>query len=611
MRPKVTGDTFFLPDPDGIVYFRNNRGSFRMEGAMIDRWIEQLIPVFDGRHTLASLTEGLPEPHRKQVYEIAESLHSNGYVRDVSQDHPHRLPDGLLAKFAAQIDFLDAFGGSGASRFQAYRESKVLAAGSGPMLVCLVASLLESGLSRFRFWAADLTPAEQRRIEELAAYARLTDPEVRVEPLVRGKDTPWVEAVSGFDGVVYASPDEEGADFKALQAACLKSDVTLLPAIIVEQIGMAGPLITSGSSGDWTSARRRLHRSETDKDPRNHAPSAVAEAMLADVVVFEMFKSLTGVGASDLRNRVYLLNLETLEGTIHQFLPITSHAELAASPAPPPLLARPSGAEAEAIAPQELFAGFSSLTSPVTGIFHAWDEADYRQLPLSVCRVQAVYPGTKGSAEPLPEIVCGGLTHERARREAGLAGIEAYAARRFRESPGFGVGAGASVNEAMVRALLRCLDQRLEAKGKDASIGLKPYTEELRDEELDFYFTALNTVCGKVEIFEDRQIVGFPVFRVSCAGTWYKAAGIRKRDALEGALIRANLSVQTASSLPADATVRPALPAEEARERLDEAIAVLKRQGLSLQAYDLAAEPFMKQNLAGVFGVVLREEGTP
>ncbi|UUZ82272.1 hypothetical protein LJK88_49085 [Paenibacillus sp. P26] len=32
MRPKLNGDTFIIPDSSGAVYFRNNIGSFRMEG---------------------------------------------------------------------------------------------------------------------------------------------------------------------------------------------------------------------------------------------------------------------------------------------------------------------------------------------------------------------------------------------------------------------------------------------------------------------------------------------------------------------------------------------------------------------------------------------------
>jgi hypothetical protein len=67
------------------------------------------------------------------------------------------------------------------------------------------------------------------------------------------------------------------------------------------------------------------------------------------------------------------------------------------------------------------------------------------------------------------------------------------------------------------------------------------------------------------------------------------------------------------SSLPLAKTVQHSLviPAyEEAAhsEVLQSALQVLKRNGKRLLAIDLALEPFWKEELAGVFGVLLREE---
>jgi putative thiazole-containing bacteriocin maturation protein len=110
MRLKVKRDTFFLPDPDSGVYFRNNVSSFQMKGDTIDQWVEKLIPMFNGEHTLGYLTDGLPGPYRDRVYEIAEVLYKNGFAQDVSQDRPHQLADQVNKKYASQIEFLESFG---------------------------------------------------------------------------------------------------------------------------------------------------------------------------------------------------------------------------------------------------------------------------------------------------------------------------------------------------------------------------------------------------------------------------------------------------------------------------------------------------------------------
>ena len=44
-------------------------------------------------------------------------------------------------------------------------------------------------------------------------------------------------------------------------------------------------------------------------------------ALLANVIVFELFKTVTGAAESELRNSLYLLDLETLEGSWHPLLP--------------------------------------------------------------------------------------------------------------------------------------------------------------------------------------------------------------------------------------------------------------------------------------------------
>lgn len=90
-RLKVNRDTWFLPDPNGGAYFRNNSGSFRIKGSSIAQWFEKLLPMFNGEHSLEDLTKGLQAPYRKRVYEIGETLYKNGFVRDVSRDHPHKL----------------------------------------------------------------------------------------------------------------------------------------------------------------------------------------------------------------------------------------------------------------------------------------------------------------------------------------------------------------------------------------------------------------------------------------------------------------------------------------------------------------------------------------
>lgn len=626
MRLKVNGDTFFLPDSDDGVYFRNNRGSFRMEGTAIDKWIEKLIPVFTGEHTMEELTDRLPAPHRNRVYEIAESLYQNGFVRDVSQDRPHHLPDEIVRKYASQIEFLDSFGGSGAHRFQSYRQSNVLAVGSGPFFVSLIAALLESGLPKLRMLITDALPTSRQRLEELVAHARATDREVEAEEIAVRKEggIPWREVVRPFEAILYVSQEGDLSELRALHAACRAENKVLLPAICARQVGLAGPLVHPGSEGCWESAFRRLHQTALDKDPQLHAFSSTAGAMLANVIVFEWLKWMTEATAPEQTDRLFLLNLETLEGSWHSFLP---HPLVNRRPEAERM--QPVDWECERISGRNESGGllpyFSRLTSAETGIFHRLEEGDLQQLPLSQCRVQAADPLSVGPAELLPEIVCAGLTHEEARREAGLAGIEAYVSRMVPPRQRMGVGAGVTVAESVCRALQMWLTAEWSEQMADREpVVTRIQLGAVEDERCRFYLQALTTMQGEPVIGLGDHVSGFPVLWVGTSGSWYGSAGLNTtmalRKALQLALQKAQngtlcrlvqASERSSVLLQERGSLHVEIPAwEEAAhsDLLKSALQVLERNRKRLLVFDLATEPFLKEELAGAFGVSLREE---
>ncbi|MGM0884144.1 MAG: putative thiazole-containing bacteriocin maturation protein [Bacillota bacterium] len=623
MRLKVKGDTFFLPAPEGGVYFRNNMGSFRMEGTAIDQWIEKLIPVFNGEYTMEDLTDGLPDQHRERVYEIAEVLHVNGFVRDVSQDRPHQLPDEILKKYASQIEFLDTNGGSGAYRFQSYREAKVLAVGSGSFFVSLVAALLESGLPKFRVLVTDPVTTNRQRLLELVAHALKTDPEVEVEEISLPQDggIVWHEVMRPFDAILYVSQESGFVELRALHSACREEKKVLLPAMFIQQAGLAGPLVHPDSEGCLESAWRRVHSSALSKDPQLNTISSTAEAMLANVIVFEWLKTATGVTVSELQNKLFLLNLETLESDWSPFLP---HPLVNGSPAAEwvedfDFQLGQSSVKKES---NGLIPYFSRLTSAETGIFHNWEEGDLKQLPLSQCRVQTADPLTEGPAGLLPEIVCNGQTHVEARREAGLAGIEAYVSRMFGIA---GVGAGETVAEGVCRGLQKCLAEELDSRldARNPSV-FRVQLTAVEDERCRYYLRALTTMQGAPLIGLGEEVSGFPVVWVGVNDCWHGSIDLNRTLALRKALQKALLKAQNnpvyhreqvlaISSVKAEkeAPQKIAIPSCEETEHgkvLRSALKVLKRNHKRLLVCDLASEPFLKEELAGVFGVSLRGE---
>lgn len=643
MRLKVKRDVFFLPDQKSGVYLRNNISSFRMEGSMIGQWIEKLIPMLNGEHTLGDLTDGLPGPYRDRVYEIAEVLYRNGYVRDVSKDRPHHLEEWVLKKHASQIEFLDSFSDSGAYRFQAYRQTKVLAVGSGPFFVSLVSALIESGLPKFHMLITDSVPTNKSRLMDLVAHARKTDTEVAVEEVTLQKQnvSTWREIVQPFHSILYVSQEGNIEELRVLHTICREEKKILLPAISLQQIGMAGPLVHPDSDGCWESAWRRLHQSAILDGQKLETFSYTGGAMLANAIVFELFKKVAEVRGSEQRNQFFLLDMDTLEGNWHSFLPhplVTGRASAKwVQDFDRRLEQNSSKGE-----PSRLLFYFSQMTSAESGIFHIWEEGDLIQLPLAQCRVQAADPLSEGPAELLPNIICTALTHEEARREAGLAGIESYVSRMVdlllttlppqqdTESSlavpqeFVGVGAGETFAEGVCRGVQKCLAEELRKQhaGQENSVS-QVQLRAVEDERCRYYLQALTTMHGELTIGLGEEVSGFPVVWVGTNRCWYGSIGLNRTLALQKALQQALLKAQNqvadsitevleASSVLLKervplSLVIGAIEETAITEVLQSAMKVLKRNRKRLLVCDLAIESFLQEELE-VFGVLLREE---
>jgi putative thiazole-containing bacteriocin maturation protein len=642
-RLKVKRDTFYLPDPNGGVYFRNNASSFRIRGSTIYQWIEKLMPMFNGEHTLGELTNGLPAPYQKRVYEIGEMLYKNGFVRDVSQDRPHQLERRILKKYASQIEFLESFVDSGAFRFQVYRQSKVLAVGSGPFFVSLVSSLIESGLPKFHVLVTDSVPTNRQRLKELVGNARKMDPEVAIEELVLQKgvgESSWREVVQQFEWILYVSQKGNVEELRALHKVCREEKKGFLPALYLQQVGLAGPIVHPDSEGCWESAWRRIHRSAVLKDRQLQPFSSTAGAMLANVIVFELFKKVTGVTKPEKWNQFFLLDLETLEGSWHSFIkhPLATTECVEAKLVQDLDLRLKQNSNCDD--PSRMFHYFTQLTSTESGIFHIWEEGGLKQLPLSQCCVQTVNPLSEGPADLLPKVVCTGLTHEEARREAGLTGIEAYVTQmkdflvktslndeEIAPQEFIGVGAGETIAEGVCRGLQRCLEEKLNKRQVHQRERIfRVSLGSVEDEHCRFYLQALTTMHGPPTIGWGEKVFGFPVLWVGTNGRWYGSAGLSRTMALRRALQQAIMDAQNqAASLGIQALeassillyekepLRLEIPAceESAQlELLQSAMQVLKRNSTRLLVFDLTMEPFLKEELAGVFGVLLREEAS-
>ena len=627
MKLKVKRDTFFLPEHTRGVYFRNNISSFRMEGPTIAQWVETLLPMFNGEHTLGELTAGLPSTYKNMVMDIAAVLYKNEFVRDMSHERPHQLKEEVLIKHASQIQFLENMIDSGAYHFQMYRQKKVLAVGSGHLFVSLVSALLDSGLPAFHTFITETVPTNKKRLSELVTHAAKSDTEVKVENISQNFEgnSSWRELVRPFDAILYVSQEEgDGDELSSLQAACKEEKKVFFPVTILNQMGIAGPIVTQELVGSWDLVRRQLHQSVLREEPGFSAFSVTAGAMLANILAFELFKKLTGVTKPEETNQFYLLDLETLEGKWHRYLPhplVTGSAKVKWVEDADERLGNRSTRMEEG----NLFLLFSRLTSPQSGIFHSWEEGELKQLPLAQCRVQVVNPLSEGFAELLPEIICSDLTHKEARREAGLSGIEGYSAEIIKQykpsisSEEFlGIGTGETFAECVCRGLQKWLNVEFTKHAysqENTADSVVLHTVE--DERCRYYLQALTTIAGIPKIARGKNVAGFPVIWVNTDDSWYGSIGVTLTFALRNALQQALMNYQNNTNQKEGFVIIekkepqtlmiPVCDRDSQYEDLQNAKEILVQNHKQLEILELEWE-LVKTELAGILGVTVREE---
>ena len=185
-----------------------------------------------------------------------------------------------------------------------------------------------------------------------------------------------------------------------------------------------------------------------------------------------------------------------------------------------------------------------------------------------------------------------------------------------------GIGSGETIAEAVCRGLQAYLEEELKKRQEDdLNKVFRVPIGTIEDKRCRFYLNALTTLNGAPAIGLKEDVLGFPIVWVRSNGSWYTGAGLNTTLALQNTLRQALLDAQNQmnSVVRQEGESMIYLEKEETKleipscddmtqlELLQSSIHVLKRNGKKLVVYDLSMEPFLKQELAGVYGVQVRE----
>lgn len=432
-----------------------------------------------------------------------------------------------------------------------FQEEAVLAIGSGQFLLSLAESWYASGLSKFTVYVTNKEPADLEKLMQLMDQAPNSKikASLAIIPAEEDKVPNWRAVVQPFEFILYVSDHGDLDELRDIQQACLAEKKQTLPAVAVRGMGMAGPLLHPDGQGLWESAWLNIHSSVFPGTQTPKVFSSSAAALLSVLLVHECHKMMTGEQELASYLQCFLLDPATLTGS---WFPVPSPPldSVYSSAHPIKDLKFSLGENDEQVDPEIWFTAFEQMTSKVTGIFHVWEEADLIQLPLAQCLVQPVDPLSKGPADLLPIVIRSGFTHLEARKESGLAGLEAYAARLIpllfagfptREQEKISIGAGCNITEAVWRGVRSCIAKEFSKRLSSDEPVLVQRIENMtiEDTHCRYYFEALTALDEEAFIAAGEPILGFPAVWVYSDSSWYSSVDLSFTLALRRSLEKA------------------------------------------------------------------------
>ncbi|GIH05369.1 hypothetical protein Rhe02_34360 [Rhizocola hellebori] len=454
MKPKLKPDVYWVPQGDALAFIHPG-DPLTVRGRSALPLMDRLAPYLDGSIELDELVGGLPEGKRDMVLTMVTALHDAGLVKDVQDDDPNPLSAAEMARYGAEIAYIDHHLSSAARRFHDFRTTRITCLGAGLSLHALAHACLRAGVLELTVLVAGDCPTDTDLLDRYLADSRESDPAQRLH-LRSFSDSAGElsDAVAGADLLLHVSDRPVLARARDLDRLCREHGRPLLQGIVVDDEAWTGPIggsVGAGWESAWLRARSNRPRpADADLFPETAVPESPflagpTASIVGNRVAFLAFQYVTGVSGARgglPAETVSVVDLETLDTTEHRFLPHPG-----AGPASPEsqdetarrfadLLSRP------AHEPAAFSRAAAELFDARLGPMRTLDESDLPQLPLHLAEVTVADPfGLLDTRDGHPGAVGLGDSFAAARHQAALRAFELYATlavdrRRLRRGDG-------------------------------------------------------------------------------------------------------------------------------------------------------------------------------
>ncbi|MEU8518866.1 TOMM precursor leader peptide-binding protein [Streptomyces sp. NBC_01216] len=422
-RPRVRRDVLFTRTPQGVI-FHNAEGGFQLSSPSAYRFATLLVPHLDGSRTVAEICEGFKDPQRAMVGGLVKALYARGFARpvpDPSVPGPGpAVEPAVAARFAQQIAYIDHYADDAASRFAAFRGTRVAVLGDGPVAGRCALSLIRNGCAHVGVTTASAegpsAAAEFGALRSEAAELRAQGSPAEVTTLPGagpGGTGDW-SRYEGYDVVVAACGRDAFGTATALLGRGVPEGRLLLPAWTFGGRAVVGPVGTPRSVGCAACAALRLGANGDAAEAAElwsglalgtgtgTEPRGPLAAILGNLLGFEVFRLVTQVLPAESSGQVLIQDMASFDVLAERLLPHPRCPHCRTRPVPPEPVDLTAAPERPAFrpvvaAPPEDGATEGPLAEldrrslavrPSVGVFTRYADEPVTQTPLKVGAVE-------------------------------------------------------------------------------------------------------------------------------------------------------------------------------------------------------------------------------
>ncbi len=433
---KLRRDAIYMKTEKGIV-FRSRKGAFAFSGNMIYSTFQQLLPYLNGNVKGAALVASVPSDGRRAVSDLLQALVQRDVLQITDERDAQILERNVVAAFEPQIEFIRHYADRPHERFQTFRETKLLLAGSGTAFASAGAALLRNGLRTLHVSCSsnsdlELLAEEGRRLRER-----------NVENGISRIEAGAVLRQLGLEMVLYCSERPDLATVRRLNAQATEFGFYFLPAIIYGGNMLVGPSVDPLKTGCWECAMLRwsdnlggdifsvfwkqIALGQTARG-RTAEVSEIAAHMLGNTAAMEIFKLCIGQPEGETRSRLLKQSLSTLETETKAVLPHPDCGACLQVPSWPNKEQESYGAKATNNSPKECLGKWLPYFDEEFGLFQKFDDESIEQIPLRLSPLAFCLPATESQGKRNGVAMGWSLEHsDAARLHALRKGIAAKA----------------------------------------------------------------------------------------------------------------------------------------------------------------------------------------